>query len=95
MWQIGRVYAFTPSGDADELIMKIVASALMQEAVGWYETTYDRPFEQDAVKAFKAVVVRGGHDADIHHKRGSTYYVFDTEYDPTRTMYGYNVRLLR
>ena len=95
MWQIGRVYAFTPSGDADELIIKIAAAISMQEAVEWYETTYDRPFELDATKAFKAVVVRGGHDADTHHKRGSTYYVFDAEYDTTQTMYGYNVRLLR
>ena len=94
MWKVGKKYAFTPSGDADELKLRIVASVPLRGAIDWYEKTYDRPFEQDAVRAFKTVIVHGGFDGDIRHKRGDPYYVFDTEYDSTPSMYGYNVRLL-
>jgi len=95
MWQVGRAYTFTPSGDADELLIKIVDKVPLSEAVEWYEKIYDRPFELDAIKAFRAVVVKAGHDADVYHRKGSIYYVFDCDYDTEPSMYGFNVKTVK
>lgn len=85
MWRTGRTYTFVPSGDADEILIRIVSPASMEEAAAWYERMYDRPFDLDASSAFRALVVRKGWDGDIHHHTGSTYYVFDTDFGPSHS----------
>lgn len=86
MWQIGKTYAFMPSGDADELHIKILGVCPSRaEAIEWYETTYDRPYVGDDRVSYKAVVVRGGIDGDIRHRRGDVYYVFDTDLKPSHS----------
>ena len=80
MWQPGLTYTFTPSGDSDELHLKILAEVPVSEAVAWFETTYNHLMEMDATKGFKAIVVKGGWDADTRHRKGDTYYVLDTEF---------------
>ena len=91
MWQIGKTYTFTPSGDATQLELKIVRSASLREAIDWYEETYKRPFELDEGRtAFRAFLTRGGRDGDIRHFKGDTYFVFGSDYDPSR-MYGHHV----
>jgi len=83
MWKSGKTFRFVPSGDADELHIRITEPRPLEEGIDWYEQTYNRPFEQDATRAYKAVVVKGGRDADIHHRKGSTYYVFDSDFGPS------------
>ena len=91
MWQIDKTYSFTPSGDATPLILKVVRSVSLREAIDWYEKTYKRPFELDEGRtAFKAILVKGGRDGDTRHFRGDLYYVFGSDYDPSR-MYGHHV----
>jgi len=85
MWQIGRTYTFVPSSDADELHLRIVAKVSFEEGRDWYEKTYNRPFDMDSNIAFKATVVVGGHDAVTYHRKGSTYYVFDTDFGPSHS----------
>ena len=93
MWQPGRTYTFTPSGDADELQIKILGvNPSRKEAISWYETTYDRDYIGDDRVSFKAVVVKGGRDGDVYHKFGSTYYVFDSDYKPDTSPYGPHIR---
>lgn len=85
MWQIGKTYAFVPSGDATELHLKIVEEVPLEEGIAWYEKIYDRSFELDATRAFKTTVVMAGYDADRYHRKGSTYYVFDTDFGPSHS----------
>ncbi len=85
MWQVGKTYAFVPSGDAEELALRITAVVSLREAIAWYEKIYDRPFELDAAKAFRALIVHGGRDADIRHRRGDLYYVFDSDFGPSHS----------
>jgi len=85
MWTISKTYTFVPSGDANELHIKIVERAPLDEAIAWYENIYSRPFDLDASTAYRAVVVKGGYDADLRHKRGDVYYLFNDDFGPSHS----------
>ncbi len=86
MWKTNKTYRYVPSGEASELHIKILGSRPLKEGIDWYEQTYNRPFyEDDATRAYKAIIVRGGYDADIYHRKGSEYYVFDSDFKPSHS----------
>lgn len=82
-WQLGHTYEFLPSGDAEVIRIKILSVAKPGEAESWYRSQYSRSqLDQSPPltgKAYKATIVRGGQDADITHRRGDVYYIWESE----------------
>jgi len=82
-WRVDKQYEFLPSGDAEVIRIKIEGSAKPGEAEEWYKRIYRRdPATQTPPlhgKAYKAVVLKGGQDADIKHRRGDVYYVWEQD----------------
>ena len=84
-FEVGKEYPFVPSGDASRLRLLITGLGTYSDAVRWFRKTYNRSFEGQEFDPpyFLARVVISGRDADIYHRKGSIYYVSNSEFYKT------------